>query len=216
MLSDLNQQLQNALHEAIQHKNFTRAEEAVAHLKALSDMEAFIHGSEIRAGLRQVDLSVNQEATNDLLAPVAKKSAPVQASLNHQVNSQNASAAKRDTLYLYYIEAENLLKFKKSPQTYAVSLEFFQTFLENLSFWKGVDPFSSKDYYEHFTASLEKHSTYQASTMRQFITLLFRFSVKLEIIKKPEPNQRSRYVVNEDFDTTKLINYITDQKVLEL
>lgn len=213
MSSILRKQLKDALNDAVEKQQFQLAEEAVVHLKNLAQLEAFIEGGPAAEDYsRQPSTAVNQ-GTVDLLAPVPEDSG---ARSSEFASRQGAAASKRDMLLLYYIEEEDLIKFKKSPQTYAVSIDFFRAFLENLIEWKNKSPFSSKDYYEAFGGMLSEKSTYQTSTLRQFITLLFRYCVRLGLLEKPEIHQRSRYVVSDNSNVEKTIQYIKSEKMLQL
>lgn len=207
------EQLQEILHEAIQEHNYDRAEQAVHHMRNLERMEAFIAGEDISYPERNGAEAVvpGENGLVDLSAPtVSFREQP-------RMNGNNISAGRgQDTLLLYYIEEEGLLKFKKAPQTYAVSVDFFRTFLQNLVSWENKSPFSSKDYFEAFGDSLKEKSTYQASTLRQFITLLFRYCVKLDILEKPEVHQRSRYILADNISVEEIIDYIKEHRILQM
>ena len=96
-----------------------------------------------------------------------------------------------------------------------VSYDFFEKFLHNLEYWKDKKPFSSKDYFDTFSRDLQRLSTYQSSTMRQFITLLFRFAYELGALVKPEPPQRNRFVVAETLNTDQLLQDLKEKKIVE-
>lgn len=214
MSSILRKQLKDALNDAVEKQQFHLAEQAVTHLKNLAELEAFIEGKPGADEYTGQHLpAASNQGVVDLLAPVPGTGNPND---NESASRQHAVSAKRDMLLLYYIEEEDLIKFKKSPQTYAVSVDFFRSFLDHLIEWKNKSPFSSKDYYEAFGRKLGEKSTYQTSTLRQFITLLFRYCVRLGLLEKPEIHQRSRYVVADDSDVEKTIQYIKSEKMLQL
>ncbi|MFB4163828.1 hypothetical protein ACE1TI_08290 [Alteribacillus sp. JSM 102045] len=221
MSSHLNQKLQDILQLSIKTHQFDRAEQAVSYMRKLAQIEAFIAGESFQSSAASISAAVQQDkigrnTTRDLLAPVAEDSAPVQTVRHTYEQPPPMHQKKSDILMLYYIEDENLLKFKKSPQTYAVCVEFFRKFLENLETWKDKEPFSSKTYYETFAEDLKTLTTYQSSTLRQFITLLFRYCHRLDVIVKPEPPQRSRFRVNQTLDVEKVIEDILEQKIVQL
>ncbi|GEK57757.1 hypothetical protein CHL76_01495 [Marinococcus halophilus] len=212
MSAKYEEQLQEILHEAVQDHNYDRAEQAVHYMRSLERMKAFIAGEDASYPERN-----NAEAVPFGENGLVDLSAPTVPFRDPHLNVTSASSAQnRDTLLLYYIEEEGLLKFKKAPQTYAVSVEFFRTFLQNLVSWENKSPFSSKDYFEAFGDSLKEKSTYQASTLRQFITLLFRYCVKLNILEKPEVHQRSRYILAEDISVEEVIDYIKEHRILQM
>ncbi|WP_158735729.1 hypothetical protein [Alteribacillus sp. YIM 98480] len=211
MSSLLHEKLQDILQTSIDTHQFDRAEQAVSYMRQLARIEAFIAGEPFQSSAASVSASVQQDkienSPKDLLSPAADY-ASIQNINDHQ--------RKPDNLMLYYIEEDNLLKFKKPPQTYAVSVEFFRKFLNNLESWKGKDPFSSKTFYEAFANDLQTFTTYQSSTLRQFITLLFRYCHKLDVLMKPRPPQRSRYYVNDALNTEEVIEDIVNQRILTL
>lgn len=212
MSSLLHEKLQDILQTSIETHQFDRAEQAVSYLRQLARIEAFIARESFQSSAATVSASIQQDSTEntpkDLLFPAAADSISTQNINDHQ--------RKPDALMLYYIEEDNMLKFKKTPQTYAVSVEFFRKFLNNLESLKEEDPFSSKTFYETFANDLQSLTTYQSSTLRQFITLLFRYCYKLDILIKPRPPQRSRFYVNESLNTEGVIEDIIKQKILML
>ncbi|MDA3130883.1 hypothetical protein ACFPTR_05710 [Aliibacillus thermotolerans] len=191
MSSQLKSELQHILQHALETNQFERAEEAMSYLKDLAQMEAFAK--------RYFDQSITYGNGGS------------QEKRNHGESSVN----KRDIMSIYYIEEDNIFKFKKYTQTYMVSYDFFEKFLHNLEYWKDKKPFSSKDYFDTFSRDLQRLSTYQSSTMRQFITLLFRFAYELGALVKPEPPQRNRFVVAETLNTDQLLQDLKDKKIVE-
>lgn len=191
MSSQLKYALQHILQRAIETNQFERAEEAMSYLKGLAEMEAFAE--------RYIDSSIAFHSGDS----------------QHKQNRSVTSGNKRDIMSIYYIEEENVFKFKKYTQTYMVSTAFLKKFLHNLENWKGENPFSSKDYFDTFARDLQQLSTYQPSTMRQFITLLFRFSYELGVLEKPEPPQRNRFIVSESLDIDTLLHELQEKKVVE-
>ncbi|MFZ4451387.1 hypothetical protein [Salibacterium aidingense] len=206
MSFELKQKLQAILQYSIDNHQFERAEQAVGHLRELSEIEAFI-AEERRAGRQTAERRQGARIKSDSAS--SHSAAAVQ-------EGEAGSERTREGVTIYYIKEENLIKFKKPPQTYAVQVEFLQTFLENIQEWQGREAFSSKDYFDQFADSLQPYSTYQSSTLRQFITLLFRIAYQLGLLEKPTPPQRSRYVVARDMETEKVMNEIFEKKVVQL
>ncbi|SDH26944.1 hypothetical protein SAMN05192534_103106 [Alteribacillus persepolensis] len=210
MSSQLQGKLQDILQASIQSHEFDKAEQAVMYMKQLAEIEAFVTGDSIQTSVNKVSAAVQE---NRDIAVQEGFSSFRQAASEPAVL---ANQRKQDTLMLYYMADEKVLKFKKTPQTYAVSLDFFREFLRYLELWKGKEPFSSKTYYETFAGELKPFTTYQSSTLRQFITLLFRYCYKLNVLEKPTPPQRSRYYVNSELEAEEVIKYIAEQKILQL
>ncbi|RSL35260.1 hypothetical protein D7Z54_01450 [Salibacterium salarium] len=212
MSDQIKQKLQDILHSSINKHKFERAEDAVTHLRQLAEIEAFISEEEPRYNEQSVRSQNNGEQSTGLRDTVV----PNPSSIKSRKENDSTSSANKDTLELYYMEEDSLLKFKKSPQTYTVSIEFFRTFLENLHTWKGKEPFSSKTYYDQFFNQLHEMSNYQNSTLRQFITLLFRFAYRLGVLEKTSTSQRSRYVTADAFEVEHVLNNIFEQKIVYL
>ncbi|MGY4688721.1 hypothetical protein [Salibacterium sp. K-3] len=198
--SEWNQSLREILHYAIDHQQYDTAEQAVAHLRQLSAIEAFIHES-----------SAPQQAPRSK----EKKTGSVGAG-EKTVQDEGSGSTAEEGITIHYIKEENVIKFRKSPQTYAVQTDFFDVFLEKLEEWRDKDPFSSKDFFDQFADSLKSYASYQTSTLRQFVTLLFRAAFQLGILEKPEPPQRSRYVTSSKVTREEVMEKIFNEKTIEL
>ncbi|SFE56989.1 hypothetical protein [Alteribacillus iranensis] len=203
MSSSLEQRLYVILQEAIHSKQFDQAEQAIAYLKALKEMELFVSEE-------------MQETAAALTDPPERKEIARPIEIAASRHSLAPETKRQSLLLLFYMKDENVLKFKKSPQTYTVSVEFFKAFLTHLKSWEERAPFSSKDFYGEFADELRTYTTYQNSTLRQFITLLFRFIHKMEIIKKPNPPQRNLFYVDPTFEPDEVIDEIKSKKMLQL
>ncbi|MFZ4451386.1 hypothetical protein [Salibacterium aidingense] len=187
MSSLLEQQLQLILTESIENGKFDKAEESIVHLRKLAGIKDFI--------------------------TIPSSEPPVPAAEEKDETKKNPEA---ETLILYYIAEDALIKIKKQPQTYTAAEKFFMQFLTNLEQWKTKSPFTAKDYYEQFYENLQPLTKYQSSTLKQFVTLLFRFVLKMEVLQKTEYHQKGRVIVDDHFQPAEVMNHIKQEKILML
>ncbi|SFM21212.1 hypothetical protein [Salibacterium qingdaonense] len=195
------QKLRDIVQNAIDNQQFDRAEQAVHHLRQLDALEAFIQEA-VPAAENTSRLTEKREINT-----AAKRT-----------STEKASSEKPDKvgITIYYIEDRNIIKFRKSPQTYSVDMAFFKVFLDKLEEWRHQDSFSSKDFFDQFSETLKSYATYQTSTLRQFVTLLFRAAFQLGMLESPESLQKSRYITSATVGRDDIIEKVVTEKTIEI
>ncbi|MFD2705785.1 hypothetical protein [Salibacterium lacus] len=195
------QKLRDIVQNAIDNQQFDRAEQGVHHLRQLAALESFIQ--ETAPAADSTPRSTESRETNTEAKGTTTEKTP----------SENPD---KEGITIYYIEDRNIIKFRKSPQTYSVDMEFFKVFLEKLEEWRHQEPFSSKDFFDQFSETLKSYATYQTSTLRQFVTLLFRTAFHLGILRNPESPQRSRYITSTTVGRDDIIEKVMNEKTIEI
>ncbi|SFO93858.1 hypothetical protein [Salibacterium halotolerans] len=194
------QKLRGIVQHAIDNQQFDRAEQAVHHLRQLSALESFI---------QEAPASENNSRSNEKRE---ENTGAVESTEEKKIPEKSAG----EGITIYYIQDENLIKFRKSPQTYSVDMEFLKVFLDKLEEWREREPFSSKDFFDQYAETLKAYATYQTSTLRQFVTLLFRAAFHLGILEKPASSQRSRYITSSTVGRDDIIERVVNEKTIEL